>query len=67
MDVLTPAERRDDSGEELIRLAMVERHVRRRAHDHQHALPVDVQCIQDSHVRIEVGQVVLLLEARLLP
>ena len=49
--------------EEVVVEAVVERHLGRRAHDEDGAGAVEPQLIEDRRVGLEVGQVVLLLEA----
>ena len=51
-------------GEQRVLEAVVQRHVRRRAHDHERPVPVDRELPQHGLVGLEVGQVVLLLQAR---
>ena len=58
------AQAREHPLEELAREAVVERHLRRRAHDHDRPRAVQSQLPHHRRVRLEVGQVVLLLEAR---
>jgi hypothetical protein len=52
--------------EERIRLPVVERDVRRRAEDDEDLGGVDVEALEQRAVRFEVGEVVLLLQSRIL-
>ena len=47
-------------------MAVVERDIRRRAHDDDDALGVDAHLIEHAGVDLEVGEIVLLLEAGIL-
>src|SRR5581483_4104268 len=50
--------------EERVRLPVVERDVRRRAEYDEHAVRVELPRVEDVRVRLEVGQVVVLLQTR---
>src|SRR5436305_3553686 len=63
---LVPAEEVDRLGEERVRMPVVERDVRRGAEDDEHALRVDRPCVENRRVGLEVGEVVLLLQAGVL-
>ena len=52
-----------DVCEEDVAVPVVERHVGRRADDDEHPLAVDSERVQHGLVRLEAGEVVLLLEA----
>ena len=56
----------EDLGEERVRLAVVQRDVGRGPDDDHHPLRVDAQPLEHTGVGLEVGQVVLLLQARVL-
>jgi hypothetical protein len=64
--VLATSERLQQRGEQLVRPAVIERDVRRRPQHGHHALALDAELVQYVRVRLEVGQVVLLLEPRVL-
>jgi hypothetical protein len=51
---------------ERVRAAVVERDVRRCANDHERAGGVDLEGRERGRVGLEVGEVVLLLQARVL-
>src|SRR5207342_90528 len=56
---------REDLREQGIRLAVIERDIRRWAHDDHHALSVDAHLLERVGVYLEVGEIVLLLETRI--
>jgi len=64
--VLCPAEVLEGLREERVRVPVVERHVGRRAQDDEHARRVDAEAAEQRAVGLEVGEVVLLLQARVL-
>ncbi len=66
LDGLLVAEMSEQLREERVRAPVVERHVGRRPHDDERALPVDQQLGEDALIRLEVVEVVLLLQARVL-
>ena len=53
-------------GKERVRLAVIERDVRRRPDHDDHLLPIEPELIQHPLVGAEIGEVVLLLETRVL-
>ena len=66
MHAALPSQVGKQAREERVRAAVVERDVRRRADDDECPLPVDEQLVEDGRVGLEVVQVVLLLEPRVL-
>ena len=64
VDAVVPAEVVERAREQRVRVPVVERDVRRWAEDDEDALPVDVPGVEHALVRLEVREVVLLLEAR---
>jgi hypothetical protein len=57
-----PAQEVERLREEWIRMPVVERDVRRGPKDDEHAVAVDTQSLEHRRVRLEVGEVVLLLQ-----
>ena len=66
MHRLLPAEVLEHLGEERIRAAVVERDVGRRADDDERSRGIELEALEHGAVRLEVGQVVLLLQPRVL-
>ena len=66
MHVLGPAEMLERLREERVRVPVVERHVGRRPQDDEHARRVDAEPLEQRAVGLEVREVVLLLQARVL-
>ena len=66
MHRLEPPEVLERQREERIRVPVVERDVGRRAQDDERSLRVDLPLLERPRVGLEVGEVVLLLEARVL-
>ena len=64
MHVLVAAEPVEHLPEERVAVAVVERHLRRRSHDGKHARGIDA--VEDGRIGLEAGQVVLLLDPRVL-
>jgi len=60
------ADVRQDLREQRVRLAVIERDVGRRADDHEDAAGIEAETRRQAGVGLEVGQVVLLLQARIL-
>ena len=63
-DGLRAAQAVEDVGEDVVLEAVVERHHRRRAHDGHRLRGVEAQLVEHRRVGLEVGEVVLLLQAR---
>ena len=66
MHVLGPPEVLERLREERVRVPVVERHVGRRPQDDEHARRVDAEPLEQRPVGLEVGEVVLLLQPRVL-
>ena len=66
VDVLEPTEMVERHREERVRVAVVERDVRRRAEHDEHAARVDAEAVEQRAVGHEVREVVLLLQPRVL-
>ena len=58
------AQAAQDPREQVVLEAVVQRHGRRRSHDRQRPVPIEAQFGEHGVVRLEIGQVVLLLQAR---